>query len=307
MNILTFLSGLTGKLGVIGKNEVAKTCELNLRMLRDNTIPAYVSAEEYFSKQKPKSSDVTAIVSLYKRGVRGGAPDFFEGVLEGMRSAESWLVGLEKKSETLFADQEATLALSYEKATYLRIAASIGFATEYARRLLNHIYILETIERDDSQRLEDYQTPAEINYLSAHQSDFFLVLTALLVKFSKVEEMLADMPDATVTELTEKTFPHTLGAKKVDPLGFNGFVMPYDLSVKWNPFYLLGTCIASFQVSQFKAAEAELELLRLRKLNLERLNEKKPDAKLQAMIAKLEERVGTLRYEISKMEASYGI
>ncbi len=304
MSILTFIKGLTHKLG---KNEIAKSCELTLDGLRDNTLPAYESALDLFKTFKLSTPEAKDYQQDLVRGVKGAGNSMFEIIYTAMQNAEGWLVGISKKSETLFGDQEATMALTYQKANYLRAVAAIGFGVEFARRFLNYIYVLETAKVEENTETLEQQTKAQVDYIVKHFGDFVIVTRFLQKKFEDVAATIDDAPDAVVSSLTEQTFAHTLGAARLDPLGMNNFTLPYDVSTRINPFYLIGTMVASFQVACYKAAKDELDLLQMRKLYLEKLAKGKPDAALQVQIEKLQERITNKQYEIEKLEEKYGI
>ena len=304
MSLITFIKGLTPR---IGRNEIAKSCELTLNALRDTTIPAYKSAYDLFKVTKLASPEAKRYQSDLRRSVKGASADMFETVLECLQNAESFLQYIEKRSDTLFADAEASIALTYQKATYTRLVAAIGFGTEYARRFLNYIYLLETAQADSQFDLKTQLTPAETEYVEKYFNDFCIVLASLNRKLPELEKNISELPDAVVTEMTEKTFPATLGPSRVDPLGFNHFIVPIDWTARANPFYLIGTVIASFQVKQYNIAKDELDLLQMRKLNLEKQRAGKPDANLERQIEHTADRIGTLRYEIERLEEKYGI
>lgn len=90
-----------------------------------------------------------------------------------------------------------------------------------------------------------------------------------------------------------------MGSAKVDP-----FQM--DLIPIWlNPIYHIGMFVSEWQADRYKAAKEEVRLLQLRKLNLEKTIEKKPDAKIQHEIEYLSNRVQGMNFKIEKMEKDY--
>jgi hypothetical protein len=305
MSLLSFLKNLPHK---ITKNELAKSCELILDSLRETTLPAYRSAVDLFRVTKPKSAESNKLLDEIKRHVKGvQSGSVFELIEHCLKNAETYLQAISKKSETLYGDAESTIALTYQKATYLRLVSSIGFAVEYSRRFLNYVYIQEMLAADPSYDTSHQLPPSEIEYINSFLSDFYVTLNALAKPYTNTEKDIDDMPDAVVTEMTEKTFGATQGTAKIDPLNFNQFILPGDASVRWNPFYLVGTMIASFQVAEFNTAKEELDLLQLRKIQLEQAHKGKPDPSLVRQIEVLNDRIGTLRYRKEQLEEKYGI
>lgn len=300
MNLLSYVQSLHARLS---RPEIAKTIELTLDEVRKYTLPAYASAESVFTTFKFQSSDAKAYAMDFRRMAGGGE---MIGTIHGaFTNALSLLSTLEANVDMLFADQEASTALTYQKATYLQVVSAISFASGYARKFLNHLYILETASAGETD--VERQSPAEIDYVVSYFNAFCACVKVMLLDFANIEKGISAMPEAVVSQLSEQTLPHTLGKAKMDPLGLQGFTIPISVSVKWNPFYLIGTVIASIQVACYKAAKEELDLLQMRKLNLERLHEKKPDARLQQEIEHMSARVVKLQYELQKSREAYSV
>ena len=301
-SILSFIKGLQHK---FSKNEIAKSCELTLTSLREHTLPAFASAVQLEKSIRMSSPEARGLMADFRSAV--GAGDFLATIEKALTNAQSLLMAIDKKSETLFGDQEASMALTYQKATYLQVLAAINFANDYSRKLLNYLYIAETAKADPEVQLTSQLSRAEIEFVESYFNTFCGCVRFMLNDFSNLEKGLDDMPEAVVTELTEQTLPVTMGASKIDPAGLRGLSLPIDINVRWTPFYLIGTMIASFQVACYNASREELDLLQMRKLNLEKIHAKKPDARLQKEIDHLAERVTRLNYEIQKAQEKYGV
>lgn len=296
------MQGLVHKLG---KNEIAKSCELALIQLDKYTVPALTEVNRMFSSGlKPSSSEMKEFQSSMRRLVKGSGANMLETVESRMKNAEHVLKGISKRSETLYGDQESTLAMSYQKATYLRIVAGITFATEYARRWLNYLLVVEIGESaKDTGYIARELAPGEIKYVQTHFEDFCIVLNALSKDFAEICKAVDELPDAAVTALTEKTFAATMGDAKIDPLSMNAF---FD-SARQNPFYLLGVMVAAWQVKSFNASQEEYEMLMMRKMDLEQRQKGNPDPHREALINSMAERIKRLRMDLDQLEEKYGI
>jgi hypothetical protein len=302
MELITFIKGLTHK---FSKNELAKSCELTLASLREHTLPAYASATSTFKVFRFSSSEGKNMAADFKR--MAGGNDMLGTIEEALLNSQSLLTEIDKKSDTLFADAEASMALTYQKATYIQIVSAINFANDYARKLLNYLYIVETAKADHEVSLPGSLSKAEIEYVEQYFTAFCTCIKCMLMDFKAIDKAVSGMPDAVVTELTEQTLPQTLGMGALDPMGLRGLSLPIKVSVKWNPFYLLGTMIAAYQVASYKTSKEELDLLQMRKMNLEKVLAGKPDARLQKEIEYLSERVSALNYELQKAQEKYGV
>ena len=106
---------------------------------------------------------------------------------------------------------------------------------------------------------------------------------------------LLEIPEIVVTPENSKTMVSQFG-EKVDPLAMR-FV-----PVVMNPWYLWGMWRAEVQVKRYNAAKEEMRALQLRRMNLEKIIEGKPDAKLQKEIEYIESRINKLNYELEELE-----
>ena len=303
MNIITYIKGLAHR---FGKNQVQKSCELVSESLRSHAIPAYAAAAELFKSSKIKSKEGTEFVSTFKKLAtypRSGT--IMDAILETLENSVKVLDFISKKSDTLYADNESNLGLTFQKATYLRVVSAITFTNDFSRKFLNYVYVLETSTVDSDFQIKDSITPAEIKFVEDNFVSFCTCISILQNSIESIQTNVDNLPDAIVSETSESAFESTMGISKIDPLGLRGFTIPITVSAKWNPFYFIGSVFADFQVAAYKAAKEEHELLQLRKLNLEKIYEKKPDARLQKEMEYLSNRISGLNYELSKTEAQY--
>jgi hypothetical protein len=197
--------------------------------------------------------------------------------------------------------------MSYQKTCYLELVSALTFATDFGRKFLNYVYVLETAEADPDQPVKEALSAAEIDYVEKYFDNFAKVVGIMLRDGKTLEKLMAETPDVIVTELSEQTLPGTLGNAKTDPLGMRHFTLPFTIGVKWNPFYLVAMCVAAFQTASHRAAQEERDLLQMRLLNLEKMHNSQPDPHLQRQIEHMSERVSKLNNEIMSNEQSWGV
>lgn len=311
---MSFLSFLRTLPHMITKNQLAKSCELISKDLRNATLPAYEGAAETFKTNPPASAVGKACFDAIRKQVKGpltSPHSSAETILNCLKNADAFLSAISEKSETLYADSEPTSVLTYQKATYLRLVAAIGFAAEYALRFLEFIYRNESLKETGTEDDGAEWPPANQAYIDDYFDDFIMVLNALATPFHSVEKNVDGLPNAIVNELSEKTLLGVHGRAKLDPVGLsslgNRFFESHDISVRYNPFYLIGTTVAHYQVMRYKAMEEELELLSLRKLMLEKQRDGKADAALEKRVQYMTTRINNLRFRKEKLEEKYGL
>jgi len=296
---MKFLNYIRTLLPTFGKDKVLESCELTRNSIAEHTLPAYETAVTLWKGQKFKSTEVLAFSTAYLRKVNSSPKNLLESVTKALSNGLVVTQLLSDNIKKLYADNEANVSLTFLKTTLLRMVQSAEYANTYSRRLLNYIYVCETQKEMGISQAQ--LTPAEIKWIENGFDDFCVCINILLMDVKQIEKGLNQLPDAVVTDLTEKTFLGTMGEGKLDP-----FQMRH-LSTKWNPFYLLGMFAAKGQADRYKAAQQELELIQLRKLQLEKLHSKTQDAKLEKEIEYLQDRVSSMNYKLEKMEETYGL
>lgn len=297
MDILAYIKKL---LPSFNKNKIIESCEMSLNSIREHTLPAYLAAQETFKGPKFKSVTAQEYAVVYGKNVgKANGTAIIGSIRERLENTLVILTYISANAKTIYSDVEANVALTYTKATFLRLIESAEFANTFARKFLNYLLILETVELDKSITLGDSIAPAEIEWLDSGFLDFCVCVSVLGQDLKQLEKQIAEMPEAGITELTERTFSTTIGSSKMDPF------RQRQLSAKVNPFYYFGMITAERQAARYKAAKDELELLQLRRLNLERMYNNSPDAKLQKEIEYMENRVSSANYRVAKMEEEY--
>lgn len=304
MQLFTYLKGLFHR---ITRGQIQASCDAVIESLQKHTLPAYKQAIECFKLHKLASKEAKAYIVEFSKtlGAPKGGSSILDSIHDVLENTVALLTEISDKSTTVFSDVESTLGMNFQKAMYLRLISAATFANDYARALLNYMYVVETTQLDQGTNLVDSLTPAERQWVEDNFTNFCVVLSILSNKPKQVFEQIDELPDAIVSDSSEEALVGSAGLKKIDPLGFHRMGLPITIGVKWNPFHLLGTIIADFRVAQYRCAKEELDLLQMRKLNLEKLNAKKPDARLQQQIEIMSARVSKLQFELHEMDKKY--
>ena len=159
------------------------------------------------------------------------------------------------------------------------------------------MYVCETAEYPDSgTALNDSLSPAEIEWLNANFLSFCTALNVVSGNPQQVKKQIDNIPDIIITSENATTLPSTMGEARLDPFQMN------LITVRMNPIYHIRMFVAEYQADRYKAAKEEVKLLQLRKLNLEKLADGKPEAHIQKEITYMETRIQGLNFKIAKME-----
>jgi len=183
---------------------------------------------------------------------------------------------------------------------------SISFATDYANKYLNYIYVIEAAELSESEENETFLDqinasimPAEVRFLRDRFVDFCTVMDTLSKPTAKLKADFEDIPDVAITAAGDQIVQRSIGPSKLDPFrhGFVPLVM--------NPIYHIRMRVADYQHYRYEQAKATKDILQLRKLKLERQLAGKPDAAIEKQIEYTQKRIDELTLQIRKVEEQY--
>lgn len=271
------------------------------KSIMEHSLTAYESADQVWGKNSFTSKEIKGLEKQYKSEVGISTRQSMIGdILFALQNSLKVLDYVVQKGKVIYSDNEASAGLTFQKATILRVVSVSDFVNKYSLDLLNYIYVCETKDTAAGKDTEGI-SKAEEEMVISQFMDFCVAIRVLKVNMESLEKALAELPDATVSDMTEKTFISTMGAKKIDPLNLRGF------SVRKNPFFIFGMLEAEKQEKKYKAKKEMLELIQLRLMNLQKIRDKKQDASLDKEIEYYQSRVTSLNHEIEKMNKEYGL
>ena len=296
MEISKFVQGLKS---LFTRDELAQSCQATNKKIQRNVLPEIRNLQVLFETHKPKSKEFKLASTACRRET--GSTEVFDVLVKALNNSLQTLDMVEQTAIKVFAEEEASAALPFKKATYARLVANVTFVADYSLKLMNWLVAGELGSVDEQH------SKAEIEYLEGMMPTYFKVVDSLLSNVASVERMIESLPEVPASERAEAAIISSLGERKGDPLGVNRLSLPIKISVKYNPFYLIATMVADWQVRSYKATEEEVKLLQLRRLRLEKLAEGKNDPKLEQEIEHLSSRVTQLNYELQTAKEKFGV
>jgi len=295
MKLPAFISDL---LPSFGKDRITEDIRITRTELKEFTEPPYAVAAVLLKGWKFKSEVLVDKFDIFKRQVKSAGGDnpivtihkSFKDILENLDCVEELIV-------KTYNDDVAGNGLTYLKANLLQFVEAVSFVSKYARKFLIYVYVCETAEYPDSgTALNDSLSPAEIEWLNANFLSFCTALNVVSGNPQQVKKQIDNIPDIIITSENATTLPSTMGEARLDPFQMN------LITVRMNPIYHIRMFVAEYQADRYKAAKEEVKLLQLRKLNLEKLADGKPEAHIQKEITYMETRIQGLNFKIAKME-----
>ena len=298
MKIMNFINSL---LPTFGKNRVVEDLRLLRTEIIEHTEPAYNTASRLLSKWKFKSPQIIELSNTFNRMVKSGNKNLITTISESWPDILKNLTHAEELVDKTLNIEVVGASMTYSAVNLLQFCEAVGFVSKYARKLLLYIYISETSIFDyENSNLEKNLSKVEVEWINTNLVSFCTAFNIVSGKPEQIQKQFSNIPDAVVTNDNVKTLSATIGEDKIDPFHLN--LIP----IWMNPIYHVGMFVAEWQAERYKAAKEEVRLLQLRKLNLEKLSEGKPDAKLQKEIDYMETRIQGLNYKLDKMEKANG-
>ncbi len=305
MNIVTFFKSL---LPNFAKQTVLEDIRADRIILTTVVLPAYEDALRAFGSRKFVNESLQKDWEIYRRSVKGAfGSNTIMAIEKSLKPMLSKLDLIEELVEKDYTEDIEGTGITYYKAAVLQMLESIGFASDFAIKYLNYVYVIESAELNDSDEetkvideLNAAIVPADVRFIHERFQDFCTVMDVLAKPTDKVKSEFEEIPDITVTAAGDKAVQATMGATKLDPFG-HGFV-----PLVMNPIYHVRMQVAEWQHYRYEKAKQEKEALQLRKLRLERLEQGKHDPAIEKQIEYTQKRIEDLDAHIRKVEAQYG-
>jgi hypothetical protein len=286
------------------KDTVLEDCRITRGEIKETVHPAYTEAVKLMKNWKFKSADVESLGKQFSSLVKRTHGNMVVTIEQKLPDVLTNLDEVEELIKANYNEEVAAGGVTYLKAQLLQFVEAASFFAKYSRALLNFIYVHESapfIKETDEQydAVQESLVPAEIAYIQNNFSSFCVVLNALSGAEGDIKKALGEVPDIVITDDNVQTLPHSVGQAKLDPLKF-GFI-----PVFLNPIYHVRMAIAEWQVEQYKLAQRELQMLQMRKLNLEKLQQGQPNPVLQQKLGETERAIHGLKAKLAKMERDY--
>lgn len=295
MKISNYLASL---LPSFGKERIMEDIGITRRELQTITIPEYQSAVAEFKGWKYKSADVKRLQDTFAR--QYGRGNMIDVIAKALPDVEKNLTEIESLVTATYNADVASRGMTYKGINLLQLVEQASFISKYARKLLVFVVTAESAEIPNSSTvLSDSLTPAAIRWINENMMNFCQALDSMVQPPVTILKLLNEIPDIIVTPENEGGLTASVGSAKLDP--FKTRLIPIWL----NPIYHIGMFVADWQAARYKEAQEEMQVLQLRRLNLQKLTAGKPDAMLQERIQKTEDKIKETSYRLAEMEKSY--
>lgn len=300
MKLINYISSL---LPVFGKSQLLES----LRITRGNyaeMIGELSSTEAYFKGMKFKSQEARDFTSTYNSLVKD-RPSGSNFVTHFIESIPLIIKNLDFIESMVSESLEANIAgkgITYRTATLIQMVEALEFTGRYGVKLINYIYVSEVNAERAAQPNDSTEptTPfeiAELEWISEGMVPYCVAMNAITKAQGDVEKMITDIPEIVITDTNYGTLSRTLGEKSIDPMNFEA-----TRGFRFNPIYHIKMARAENAHQRYLETKHTLQVLKLRKLQLEKARTGKSDARLEREIAALQSRIAETSQMISEME-----
>ena len=279
------------------KERVLEDCRMTSAELKETAIPLYGTAVKAFKGHKFKNAAAVDMETVFKRMVKGHSGGLLEGTESALEQTLKNLGEIESMVDRVYSEEVAGLGMTYLKANLLQFTEWASFVSKYSRRLLIYVLILESSEYSDAgPTLNDSLEQAEIEWLQGHFVHFCTAINAVAQPTDKLKSAIANIPDINITKDNYDSLKATMGESKIDP--FSVGLIPIWL----NPIYHVRMAVAEWRADRYRGQKEEKKVVELRVLNLKRIQDGKPDAKIQKEIDYSQRRLSRINHELEMME-----
>lgn len=298
MRIPQFLASL---LPTFSKNRIVEDINITTGEITEYTHPAYSIATPDFKNHKFSSERLKPFLGSFERHIKGRG-NFIVNIDSGWKTVLANLEETKRLVEATYNEDVGGAGITYLKANLLQFVELVAFTSKYARKLLIFVYAAETEKYPDSGTVfTDSIKPAEIEWLQSNMQNFGLAWNIVTTDPAEFKKKIKEIPDIVVKQEAADAVSAAIGDRKLDP--FSMRLIP----VWMNPIYHVRMFVAQWQTERYHEAKAELQLLQLHKLHLQKLKEGKPDAALKQQIEYTENRISKISAKIADMEAEAGV
>ncbi len=296
MKLFSFLSNL---LPTFTKSRFKDILDSAKRELHDAVIPMYKSIIAHGGdKRKWKSEAVKTFQQRYDAVVQPKKKNnFLLSIYETLQTMEKNVPVLEAMIEKHYAEDIVRDAMTYLGANLLRYLEIYGFAVKYASKLANWTLTSDAAAHDAQAVGDTGLTPAETEWLMVNRDSFLQAM--IVLSDNNFDKKIAEVPDVTITEMSNSIVAGTVGQHRMDPLQMN-LIAP-----KVNPIFYIRMAIANWQYSRYKALLEERQVVEARIIQLKSLEDGKRPANLEQVINYHTGRLKTLEARIAEEEDHY--
>jgi hypothetical protein len=296
MKITTYIqqhvSALFGKAGLLedlrfARNQFAQLPDVLTRL--DKTLGS-----------KFKSEEMKRVQSVFSGVVKGqGGKSVFGYLAANIENVNGTIDALEAIVAGEFEERIAAKGLNYRKANLVQLVDAVTFSARFTVKLFTYALKAETAATRDEKKLETIPTtdmvPAEIEWITKGLLPYCNAIAIFTRPAAQLVDRLDAIPEILADDTNYTNLKTTVGEAKIDPFLFS------LSNFAWNPIRRLRMHAVEAKIARAKEAETELQMTKLRLMQLERARQGKDDPALEREIGYLQSLADSLAREIAQL------
>ena len=295
MKITSYIQQITSMFGKSGLLE-----DLRFARLQFSQMPDVLARADKAFGSKFKSAEMKHAQQVFSGVVKSsGGKGIFGYLATNSSNIIATIDALEAIVSGEFEDKIAARGLNYRKANLVQLVDAISFSARFTSKLLVYALKAETASAREEKKMEPLAVndivPYDVEWLKKGLVPYCTAIGIASRSAADVIDRLDQIPDILADETNYSTLKNTIGETKIDPFMFS------VSNFAWNPLRRWGMHRVEAKVARSREAETELQMTKLRLMQLERTRQGKEDPALEREIAYLQSLIDHLTREIAEM------
>lgn len=303
MDIFKFVGKLLPR---IERSEIAEDLRTTSKEVTNVAVPSWASAADHFKISKPISEEVKDLQLLFNRSFNFRRAskniNFITDISVRLKNLESNVLHIQSILDDVLEKDIITAGLTVRSAFVIRSAGNMSMVSRYLLSLLNYIYTMETMARNEEVLDALSISKDEIKYVERNFDTFVKMFGEYTQLPEEFKQAIVNIPEAYVNKATQAALANMVAATTLDPFQTSGVA-----GLIGNPIYSVRMVIANWQNERYLSAQSKKNQLENRLAYLEMQAHGKKDPILEKEIMQLQDRIEQLDYKLRETDKELGI
>lgn len=289
--IKDFLPSLFGKAGLLEDLRFARSQFSQMQDILDRADKSLGT--------KFKSEEMKRVQQVFTGVAKVGGKSVFGFIATNTSNILQTIDALEAICAGEFEERIAAKGMNYRKANLVQLVDAATFCANFTVKLLTHAMKAEIAATREDKKMQPIPTtdmvPYEIEWLKKGLIPFSAAIAIFAKPAKELIDRLDAIPDILADDVNYTNLKSTLGETKIDPFMFS------VSNFAWNPIRRIRMHAVEAKIARAKSAETELQMTKLRLLQLDRARQGKEDPALEREIAYLQSLADELTRELAEL------
>ncbi len=271
--------------------------------LKKETIPPYKNSLEIFKRWEPKAKNLIIFTSTFHTLTKTNKNEsMIVIILDALQKLLDMMDPLITAVQSNFDKDIVMDGIGYRKASIIRLVELFVFTSQYARVLLNYIYIEQSkaiAVGDNSIDPQFKMLEKEVKFVTNNFNEFAKMINLIRnknINKNNLDSILRSIPDITANAQSLKIAAVNNSSTDLDPVGL-GLV-----NVNWNPIFAVRVKWEEYKHKRYLKAIKEKDTLMLRQMHYKLQLDGKPNPAIEARIEFLQDEIDDLTRDIYELE-----